>query len=125
MLAAMTSPTMSTPNPLDALPVPTTAPEVGVSWLPGADVATLLQRLDVGLQVRVSEPGKIVSVYRTSPDVTTAVTELARTGRRAVPQLDWTLEFSPAETVLILTGPESALAAIGLAEEIREQATGA
>jgi hypothetical protein len=100
-------------------------PEVGISWPSEADVAALLQRLDLGLQLRVSEPGKVVSVYRTSPDVTTAVTELARTGRRVVPQLDWTLEFSAAETVLILTGPESALAAVGLAEEVREQAAGA
>jgi hypothetical protein len=125
MLAAMTSPTMSTPNPLHTLPVPTRVPEVGISWPSEADVAALLQRLDLGLQLRVSEPGKVVSVYRTSPDVTTAVTELARTGRRVVPQLDWTLEFSAAETVLILTGPESALAAVGLAEEVREQAAGA
>jgi hypothetical protein len=114
MLTAMTSPTISAVTPRHTPPVPTAVPH-----LPGADVASLLRALDaVGLQLRVSDPGKVVSVYPTSPELTIAVTEVARTGRRAVPQVDWSLEFSPRETVLILRGPDAALASLGLAEPL-------
>jgi hypothetical protein len=98
---------------------PTSAtPAVAPRWsVAEGEVAALLRRLDAtGLALRTADPGKVVSVYSSSPEVTTAVTELARSGRRVLPQLDWTLEFGPGETVLILTGPEDALAALGLAE---------
>jgi hypothetical protein len=85
------------------------------------DLGTLLQRLDgAGLQLRISEPGKVVSVYATSPEATAAVTDIARAGRAQLPQLGWTLEFSPAETVLILTGPDDALGSLGVAAEYPE-----
>jgi hypothetical protein len=74
------------------------------------DVARRLGELDTaGLELRTTEPGKVVSVYRTAPEVTLALTELARTGRHTLPLLGWTLELSPAETVLVLTGPVGVL----------------
>jgi hypothetical protein len=85
------------------------------------DLAAMLQRLDgAGLQLRICEPGKVVSVYPASPEVTAAVTDIARAGRVQLPQLGWTLEFSPTDTVLILTGPETALARLGVAGEYAE-----
>jgi hypothetical protein len=81
----------------------------------GTDLADRFRALDAtGLELRTSDPGKVVSVYRTTPAVTEAVTALARVGRQALPQLGWTLEFSPAETVLVLGGPEDVLASLGL-----------
>jgi hypothetical protein len=68
----------------------------------------------VGLELRIAEPGKVVSVYRTTPDVTIELTELARAGRQSLPLLGWTLELSPTETVLILRGPVELLDALGL-----------
>jgi hypothetical protein len=89
-----------------------------ITALTGPAVPERLRALDaLGLHLRLTEPGKVVSVYRTSADVTTAVTALARTGRQVLPQLGWTLEFSPTETVLILAGPEQALATLGLPGE--------
>jgi hypothetical protein len=81
-----------------------------------ADLARRLRELDAaGLVLRIAEPGKVVSVYRTAPDVTIEVAELARTGRQTLPSLGWTLELSPADTVLILTGPVELLDALDLA----------
>ena len=78
-------------------------------------VAELFGPVDAtGLGLRLVQPGKVVSVYRTSTDIAAALTALARAGRRAHPQLGWTLEFSPVETVLVLAGPDDALAALGL-----------
>jgi hypothetical protein len=89
-----------------------------LSTLPAPVVPDQLRAVDaLGLATRLTEPGKVVSVYRTSPEVTQAVTELARAGRQSLPQLGWTLEFSPAETVLILAGPERTLDALGLPGE--------
>jgi hypothetical protein len=82
----------------------------------GTDLTRRLRDLDaVGLELRIAEPGKVVSVYRTTPEVTIELTELARTGRQTLPLLGWTLELSPTETVLILSGPEELLDALGLA----------
>jgi hypothetical protein len=121
MLTAMTSLSAVAVTALHTLPVPTHLTSPGET-----DVAALLHALDAtGLQLRVSQPDKVVSVYPTSPEATAAVTALARTGRQTLPQLDWTLEFSPTEIALILTGPESALAALGLADADEGQLAGA
>ena len=89
------------------------------------EVGTRLRRLDAGgLRLRTAGPGKAVSVYASSPEVVTALTALVRTGRSALPQLDWTLEFSPVETVLILTGTDDVLAGLGLVASYQEQAAG-
>ncbi|HEY0487210.1 MAG TPA: hypothetical protein VGD72_13275 [Mycobacteriales bacterium] len=94
-----------------------------MSALSSPPVPEQLHALDaLGLELRLTEPGKVVSVYRTSVDVTQAVTALARTGRQALPQLGWTLEFSPTETVLILAGPQEALAALGFTADYTAEA---
>jgi hypothetical protein len=85
---------------------------------PAADLARRLRDLDAaGLELRIVDPGKVVSVYRTLPEITAQVTELARAGRQALPALGWTLELSPVETVLILRGPVELLDALGLSPE--------
>jgi len=81
-----------------------------------ADLVRRLRELDAaGLVLRIAEPGKVVSVYRTTPAITIEVAELARTGRQTLPLLGWTLELSPVETVLILTGPAELLDGLDLA----------
>jgi hypothetical protein len=102
MLAAMT------PMPLPARFAPNGA-------VPVADLARRMRELDTAaLEVRFANPGKIISVYRSTPGSTIEVTELARAGRQSLSGLEWTLELSPVETVLILTGPAELLEVLGL-----------
>lgn len=102
------------------LAVMTTMPLPALFAPNGADLARRLRALDAaGLELRIVASGKVVSVYRTAPEVTTAVAELARTGRQMLPLLGWTLELSPVETVLILTGPEELLDGLDLAPSPR------